>query len=164
MARTQGTLKLSSNIEPLAAAPLDARSKVSTLAELTASGTFPYPYAGMEVYVASEQKKFLLIGDDPTVETNWIEGGSGGQVNAIAIEDLTDVAHLTDGFYYNLSDTKVYEVINDIATESSKKIEICEIDYELYQANQIALDLLDILFVINNAPSGGAAAASSDGI
>ena len=54
MARREGTLKLTSNFEPRVAAPLDARSKVATLAELTASGTFPYPYTGMEVYVTSE--------------------------------------------------------------------------------------------------------------
>lgn len=39
MARIKGTLKLSSNIEPLAGAPLDARSIVPTLADLTAAGS-----------------------------------------------------------------------------------------------------------------------------
>lgn len=87
MARREGTLKLTSNIEPRVAAPLDARSKVATLADLTTSGTFPYPYAGMEVYVASEQKKYLLIGDDPTISSNWVEGNNSGN------------GEITEGYY-----------------------------------------------------------------
>lgn len=80
MARQQGTYKLASNIEPRAAAPLDAREKVALKNDLTAAGTFPYPYEGMEVYVVEEKKKYVLIGDDPTVSENWQEVGSGGDV------------------------------------------------------------------------------------
>ena len=80
MARKEGSLKLSSNIEPRAAAPLDAREKVALKSDLTATGTFPYPYEGMEVYVVEEKKKYVLIGDDPTVSENWQEVGSGGDV------------------------------------------------------------------------------------
>lgn len=71
MARREGTLKLSSNIEPRAAAPLDARTIVPTLAELTASGTFSYPYVGMIVSVQSEGKAYMLTADDTTVADNW---------------------------------------------------------------------------------------------
>ena len=78
MARQQGTYKLASNIEPRAAAPLDAREKVALKNDLTATGTFPYPYEGMEVYVVEEKKKYVLIGADPTVSENWQEVGSGG--------------------------------------------------------------------------------------
>lgn len=77
MARREGTLKLSSNIEPRAAAPLDARTIVPTLAELTASGTFSYPYVGMIVSVQSEGKAYMLTASDTTVLANWTEIGSG---------------------------------------------------------------------------------------
>ena len=73
MARREGTLKLSSNIEPRAAAPLDARTIVPTLAELTASGTFSYPYVGMIVSVQSEGKAYMLTAADTTSSTNWTE-------------------------------------------------------------------------------------------
>ena len=49
MARQKGTLGLSSNIEPSASAPLDARTVVPTLADLTTEGNFPYAYDGMLV-------------------------------------------------------------------------------------------------------------------
>ena len=79
MARTEGTLKLSSNIEPRAAAPLDARTVVPTLADLTASGAFPYPYVGMIVSVQSEGKAYMLKALDTTVSDNWQEVGSGSE-------------------------------------------------------------------------------------
>ena len=60
MSRREGTLKLSSNIEPRAAAPLDARTVVPTLADLTASGAFPYPYVGMIVSVQATGKVYSL--------------------------------------------------------------------------------------------------------
>ena len=107
MARREGTLKLSSNIEPRVAAPLDARSKVASLADLTASGTFPYPYTGMEVYVASEQKKYLLVGNDPTVSANWVEAGSGsGQI--IQVEEIpTANEECEDKIYQYIGETNL---------------------------------------------------------
>lgn len=91
MARIEGTLKLSSTIEPRVAAPLDARSRVSTLADLTAVSTFPYAYQGMEVYVENEKKKYMLVGDDPTNSSNWVEnGGSGGEGQTIQLEELPE--------------------------------------------------------------------------
>ena len=90
MARTKGTFSLSANIEPRAAAPLDAREKVALKNDLTATGTFPYSYEGMEVYVVEEKKKYVLIGDDPTVANNWQEVGSGGGGSSSAIKDVDD--------------------------------------------------------------------------
>lgn len=77
MARTKGTYSLPANIEVLAGAPLDARDRVATKADLTTSGTFPYPYVGMETFVVSEGKKYRLISENPTVLDNWEELGSG---------------------------------------------------------------------------------------
>ena len=82
MARQKGTLKLPSNIELEASAPLDARELVNTVADLTASGSFPYPYVGMTVTVKATGDKYVLMGDDPTVSANWKLSG-GGDTNVI---------------------------------------------------------------------------------
>lgn len=78
MPRTEGTFKIPANIEPQASAPLDARQIVPALADLTAAGTFQYPYEGMLVYVRSEQKFFVYKGGVVTSSANWQEVGSGG--------------------------------------------------------------------------------------
>ena len=78
MARSKGSFGLAGAVEPKAAAPLDARAVVKNMEELTAVGSFPYPYIGMETYVVSEGKKYRLIGNDPTVSANWEEVGAGG--------------------------------------------------------------------------------------
>lgn len=77
MARTKGSFSLGGTLEILADAPADARLQVKTLADLTASGSFPYKYVGMIVSVESEDKAYMLIGSDPTVSENWQELGSG---------------------------------------------------------------------------------------
>lgn len=78
MSRAKGTANLAASIEVLAGAPLDAREKVPTKADLYLAANFPYPYVGLETYVVSENKKYRLIGNDVTVEANWQEVGSGG--------------------------------------------------------------------------------------
>lgn len=77
MARKPATLGLSSNIELRAAAPLDGRQKVETLADLTAPESFPYHFVGMETYCVEAQKWYTLRYDDPTNIDNWVENGSG---------------------------------------------------------------------------------------
>lgn len=71
MARAKGSANFSGTIEPLAGGALDARDVVQAKSDLTASGTFPYPYIGMETYVVAENKKYRLIAADPTVLANW---------------------------------------------------------------------------------------------
>ena len=78
MSRAKGTANLAASLEVLAGAPLDAREKVPTKADLYLAANFPYPYVGLETYVVSENKKYRLIGNDVTVESNWQEVGSGG--------------------------------------------------------------------------------------
>ena len=73
MARQKGSLSLASNIEPSMNAPLDARLVVNTVADLTASGSFPYFYVGMTVAVKADNKSYKLIGNDPTVSANWVK-------------------------------------------------------------------------------------------
>lgn len=94
MARTPGTYSLAGTLELLADAPADARLQVKTLADLTASGSFPYKYIGMIVSVESEAKAYMLIGSDPTVSANWKDMSSGGG-GETALDDLTDV-EITD--------------------------------------------------------------------
>ena len=79
MARQKGTFTLSSNIENNAAAPLDARMLVKSMTELTDANSFPYFYKGMIVSVQNENKVYHLIGNDPTVISNWEELGAGAQ-------------------------------------------------------------------------------------
>ena len=78
MSRAKGTANLAASLEVLAGAPLDAREKVPTKADLYLAANFPYPYVGLETYVAAENKKYRLVGNDVTVEANWEEVGSGG--------------------------------------------------------------------------------------
>ena len=101
MARQQGTYKLASNIEPRAAAPLDAREKVALKNDLTATGTFPYPYEGMEVYVVEEKKKYVLIGNDPTVSENWQEVGNGGGGDVIEYVETLPTGNDIQNKIYN---------------------------------------------------------------
>lgn len=78
MSRSKGTANLAASLEVLAGAPLDAREKVPTKADLYLAANFPYPYVGLETYVVAENKKYRLVGNDVTVEANWEEIGSGG--------------------------------------------------------------------------------------
>lgn len=71
MPRTQGTLKMGSNMEMLANAPMDAREKVALKADLTAAGSFPYFYVGMQVFVEEEKKRYTLMEEDPTDINSW---------------------------------------------------------------------------------------------
>ena len=78
MARSKGSANLAASLEVLAGAPLDAREVVQTKADLTAEGSFPYKYIGLEVYVVAENKKYRLINNDPTALASWQEVGAGG--------------------------------------------------------------------------------------
>ena len=111
MSRKQGTLKLSSNIEPLAASPLDARTVVPTLADLTASGAFPYPYVGMIVSVQATGKVYVLTAADPTVSANWTEIGSGGG-DSIQVEELPDPSTVESGTIYQYVGETTSDYVN----------------------------------------------------
>ena len=91
MARQRGTLDLGSNIEPNMSAPLDARTVVQQLTDLTTQGTFTYWYAGMRVSVLSESKVYLLTGSDPTDPENWVALSKGGDgYSKKEVDDLLD--------------------------------------------------------------------------
>ena len=80
MARQKGSANLAGTIEVLAGGPIDARSVVPALADLTVASNFPYPYVGMETYVVAENKKYRLIDEDVTDSDSWEEAGSGSSV------------------------------------------------------------------------------------
>lgn len=91
MARQLGSLNLPVNIEVLASAPLDARTVVNSIADLTNAESFPYYYVGMPVAVKSEEKLYLLVGNDTTDINNWKPVGSGeGGTEIVVDEELSD--------------------------------------------------------------------------
>ena len=131
MARQKGTLSLASNIEPSMNAPLDARTVVNTLADLTASGSFPYFYEGMIVAVKGNHKIYQLIGADPTVSANWEEVGTGAggsiQVTVLPTASATEVNNIyqyigaTDATYTN---GYFYKCVNNSGTYSWVQINV----------------------------------------
>ena len=82
MARPEGTLKLSSNIEPQVGAPLDARAIVGSVADLTVAGNFPYSYVGMIVSVQATGDVYILKAKPTTTESNWGKVAAGGDMDA----------------------------------------------------------------------------------
>lgn len=72
MGRYRGTFDFSANLEPLVKAPLDARTKVDTVADLTNPDTWKdgdgnvWLTNGLTVYVEDEENKYTLID-----ETNY---------------------------------------------------------------------------------------------
>lgn len=88
MARQKGSANFAGSLEVLAGAPIDARTVVNTVADLTASGSYPYSYVGMEVYVKAAGKKYRLIADDPTDSESWVEVAEGGGGSAELTDDV----------------------------------------------------------------------------
>lgn len=82
MARPEGTLKLSSNIEPQVGAPLDARAIVPTVADLTLAASFPYSYVGMIVSVQATGDVYILKAKPTTTEDNWGKVAAGGDMDS----------------------------------------------------------------------------------
>lgn len=105
MARNKGSANLAASLEVLAGAPLDARLVVSTVADLTASGSFPYFYDGMVVTVTANHKQYMLTGD-PTIAESWVDTSSGGSIDSL--NDISDVEVTSpvdgDGLVYNETD------------------------------------------------------------
>ena len=97
MARKKGTANLSASLEVLAGAPLDSRTVVPTLADLTTAANFPYKYVGMPVVVEATGDLYILTANDVTSSANWkLIGANGSSENYI-------------GGYYKAADGKFYE-------------------------------------------------------
>lgn len=93
MARTKGMLNLSGNLEVNAGAPLDARSVVPTLADLTVASNFPYKYVGMPVVVQATGEMYILMDMDVTDIANWKLTGSGGGGSFYTAGDGIDITN-----------------------------------------------------------------------
>lgn len=120
--RTKGSFSLAGAIEPKMDAPLDARTIVNNLADLTTANSFPYKYIGLTVFVKENLKKYTLIGDDTTVLANWQEEGSGG-------------SEYTAGDGINITD-------NEISTERMQSSELSDLDLdEAGQPSGVVIDL-----------------------
>jgi len=110
MARTLGSFSLAGTLEPLVSAPLDARATVKLKTDLTAQGTFDYFYIGMQTFVEDEQKRYTLIGNDPTVLANWREDGTATDSQIFQFAGSCTFANLPAanqnrvGFVYNVTD------------------------------------------------------------
>ena len=94
MARDKGTANLAASLEVLAGAPLDSRTIVPALVDLTNAANFPYSYVGMVVAVQATGDLYMLINNDVTVSGNWKKVSSGNEI--------------VDG-YYNSSDKLFYK-------------------------------------------------------
>ena len=86
MSRTLGNIPLSQNIEVAKAAPLDARTVVRNLSQLTDGVSVPYPYTGMTVSVSDDSPSsnnglyFLTTYSTQAVasaDAVWIKVGTG---------------------------------------------------------------------------------------
>lgn len=110
MARTKGSFSLAGTIEPLVAAPLDARATVKLKTDLTTAATFDYTYIGMQVFCEDELKRYTLIGADPTVASNWREDGTAADntifqyAGSTAFASLPAPAAARVGYVYNVTD------------------------------------------------------------
>lgn len=93
MARTKGMLNLSGNLEVNAGAPLDARSVVPTVADLTVASNFQYKYVGMTVVVQATGDMYILIANDVTVAANWKQVGSGGGGSSYTAGNGIDISN-----------------------------------------------------------------------
>lgn len=122
MARQKGSANFSGTIEPLAGGALDARDVVQAKADLTANGSFPYPYIGMETYVVAENKKYRLVGADPTVLSNWEEigsgGGGGGNINdeTPTFTEASTRANIASGEKISVIMGKIQKFFTDLKT------------------------------------------------
>jgi len=111
MARTSGSLGISTNFEPQIAAPFDARANVPTKADLTGSGNWialdgiSYAYKGMTVTVAEDSTTsnngiYILTGSDVTNIDDWLfigsgSGTGGGGGATPTLDQVTDAGNTT---------------------------------------------------------------------
>ena len=159
MSRKEGSFKLSSNIEPRAAAPLDARTVVPTLADLTASGAYPYPYVGMIVSVQDTGKAYILTASDTTVLANWKElgagGGGGGSYTAGYGIDITNdiISANVDDESINVNTDNNIEITlkaKKKEIENKVRVKISEKEGDKANIGGVRVELLDLQTSIAN--------------
>lgn len=78
MARKHEPLNFAGSLEVQSQKPLDARRKVTLIADLTEAASFPYIYKGLDVFCEENSKWYTFLGGDSTDANNWRMEGSGG--------------------------------------------------------------------------------------
>lgn len=101
MSRQKGSANFAGTIEVQAGGPIDARTVVGTVADLTASSTFDYFYEGMQVYVKEDKKTYKLIGGNPTAAANWEEVGAGEEITIDSTPTSGSTNAVSSGGVYN---------------------------------------------------------------
>lgn len=124
-------------------------SDISTLQNIVGDNS-----KGLVKFVGDNTSAIAILNGDvstPGSVTNIVNNIIAGsnKVNAIALEDSEAIAATeTDGFYFNLSDMKLYEKIGSQITESSKLMGFCVISKALFTENQEDLAELDTFFFV----------------
>lgn len=118
MARQKGTANLAASLEVLAGAPLDSRSIVPTLADLSVAANFPYKYIGMNVTVQATGNIYTLMNMDVTAEGAWKKQGSEESGSNNVVEG-----------YFNSQDDLFYED-NQFTTAIEGAAEIIYVDLD----------------------------------
>jgi hypothetical protein len=114
--RVPGVFNFSANFEALIAGPLDARSTVFEVVELTNS-TLPYPYLGMTVAVTSdpdpqENGVWILKALPATIKSNWYklsDSGSDTTVTGYTFNGTVATIQLSNGndFDIDINDVQI---------------------------------------------------------
>lgn len=96
MPRRKGTLQLTSNIEALTGAPLDARMIVPSVDDLITTASFDenYVYVGMMVAVQDDGDVYILKALPHTTAANWGKIAAGGDM-----DDYYTKAQIDAGWY-----------------------------------------------------------------
>lgn len=123
MARRPSALKSSNSIEYTTGLPADARTLVELKSDLTATGSFPYPYEGLPVYCKEDKTLYILKGDDPTEEASWQKVGEAGDPTVPTKTGLYALQNTHRGMIvYVIDEDKYYRLVNDLpAFEASWK-------------------------------------------
>lgn len=108
MARKQDPMTFAGALEVQAQKPLDARRKVTLIADLTEAASFPYIYKGLDVFCEENDKWYTFLGGDQTDIKNWRKEGSGegGEtptLDAVLKKGNTSTENATVGNLYTVN-------------------------------------------------------------
>ena len=113
MARKHEPLNFAGSLEVQSQKPLDARRKVTLIADLTDAASFPYIYKGLDVFCEENSKWYTFLGGDRTDANNWRMEGSGGGTGGNANFDIGTVP---------LGGAGVYEVNAILSNNDSERV------------------------------------------
>lgn len=95
MSRTLGAINYGNNFEITSSIPLDARTVVSELNDLTTTSNNGFNasnvYVGLPVFVKEDNNLYVLINEDFTNISNWKKLGEGNQATSLEIRVLENL-------------------------------------------------------------------------